>query len=63
VTNRQLVGFAVSIGLGLSLMFTYWLGPIIGYRFRLEWAVAGFSIVAFAWGIYYWSDFAKRRSD
>lgn len=63
MTKRRLVGFTVCVALFVALALAYWLAPIIGYTFRLEWMMVGCAIVATAWGIYASSDFAKKNSN
>jgi len=61
MTPRQLKGAAVFVALLLGLMMFIWLAPVIGYA-APHWVFWVFGpMIAFCWGIFVQSKFARTR--
>ena len=61
MTPRQLTGFAVFVALLLGLMMFIWLAPVFGYTAPL-WVFWVFGpLIAFCWGMFRQSKFAKAQ--
>jgi hypothetical protein len=61
MTPRQLTGFAICCALLLALAMFTWLAPVLNYR-APQWVFWVFgSLIAFGWGMFSQSKFAKTR--
>jgi hypothetical protein len=61
MTPRQLTGFAVFVSLLLGLMDVHLVSPIFGYA-APHWVFWVFGpLVAFCWGMFFETKFAKTR--